>query len=397
VERRRHRENRLDLNPFTLVNRDTGKEIPMASPTAITTNSNTRVRINADSTNIGLITASIWSGQAVVKLNGVDVPIQGENGSIIGIHADSSLSGSIGVVAANTRLYGNFRDNVLFGSNNSDYIDGFGGNDLMQGLAGNDTYVYRGNGGRIVEADEAAGGYDTILTEVNFTEADWNSLLDGDNDPNTDGFIPAIEEIQLRGGVATALEAVGTKHNNTLDGNEFNNFLSGLGGADKLNGFGGNDTLLGGEGRDGITGHQGNDSLSGGTGNDRLTGGRGNDTVSGDEGVDRITYSATALGQIDVVAGTADVVLNGAGDFIDFEAGLEAQLFTQGVALSEAEGDLLIGSDFGDGGNIRFTGAALQIDLNSDGLFVAAEDFEIALTGVSTVTYSASADYFLLG
>jgi Ca2+-binding RTX toxin-like protein len=189
---------------------------------------------------------------------------------------------------------------------------------------------------------------------------------------------------------------LGTAQNDALFGEDGNDRLDGRNGNDALDGDVGTDTLNGGDGTDTLTGGDSADRLTGGNEADDLIGGTGNDTISGGAGVDRVIYTAAALGQGDLAPAVNDLVLAGTDDLIDFGDSVEQQLITSGAALAAALADVGIGSDFATG-NIRFADGALQIDLNGDGLFVATDDLQIGLPGVTSVTYIAALDYFLLG
>ncbi len=96
----------------------------------------------------------------------------------------------------------------------------------------------------------------------------------------------------LAGGVALAVNRVGTDGPDTLRGTNKDDNLFGRGGNDNLFGLGGSDNLLGGSGRDNVLGGDelrasgGDKNLLGGSGNDRVAGGRGSDNVVGEEGND---------------------------------------------------------------------------------------------------------------
>jgi Ca2+-binding RTX toxin-like protein len=190
-----------------------------------------------------------------------------------------------------------------------------------------------------------------------------------------------------------------------LDGNDQ---ADGRGGNDSVWGGAGNDSLLGGGGNDELRGWLGNDTLNGGTGNDwlhgedgadRLIGGAGNDWIDGGTGLDRIVYTATVLNSGDVTAGGRDTIGGAIGDRLDFAPGLEAILKFGGTALSALAANPVLGGTFSAGvTNIRFLNASdlIQIDLDGNGLFSATLDFQISVTGVSSVTYIAAGDYFVL-
>jgi Ca2+-binding RTX toxin-like protein len=124
----------------------------------------------------------------------------------------------------------------------------------------------------------------------------------------------------VAGGVALALNKVGTNGPDTLSGTNKSDFLSGRDGGDDIYGLGGTDNLQGGPGKDFLFGGRcadfrsdgscadfrissGNKNLVGGTANDYLNGGLGSDNIAGQEGDDLLwggTYRDTT---IDVLSG----------------------------------------------------------------------------------------------
>lgn len=148
-----------------------------------------------------------------------------------------------------------------------------------------------------------------------------------------------------------------------------------------------------------MLGGAGNDWFAGGAIADRLTGGIGNDTFEGGSGTDTLVWTGTRFSGGDVGAGVFETVIGGAGDRLDFTAGLEGLLRVNGATLSGAaanvviDGSLVVGST-----NLRFSAAAdvLQFDLDGNGAFTAA-DFQIALPSIDSVVYVAAGDYSLLG
>jgi hypothetical protein len=273
------------------------------------------------------------------------------------------------------------------------------------GGLGDDVYLFDGTADPFVElAGEGADRVDTVLSYT---------LATGSN----------IENLTLLG--TAAVNATGNELANVIRGNGAANTLSGVDGNDSLFGLGGNDTLLGGlgddsldgglgddslvgdAGADALLGGVGNDTLAGGDGADRLAGGAGNDVMDGGAGtaVDRYTYAATAFNTADVTAGGFDTIVGTAGDRIDFSAAFEALLVRAGTTLGSAAADVVIGGGgFSATSNIRFVDTAdpdtlpdtLQINLNGDTAFTAGLDFQIALAGVTSVTYVATGDYLLL-
>ena len=151
----------------------------------------------------------------------------------------------------------------------------------------------------------------------------------------------------------------------------------------------------------------------------------GKGTVIGNGGNDNIVISGAAaalgdtsvkLGALDFVAG-GNVTVNttgvtvGLGAFkavIDFTSAIENTLKVGGVNLGTSAADVTIGTALSATSNVAFIAAvaggggvaaapaALQFDLNGDGVFTAGTDFAITLTGATGVTYNAATDVFVL-
>ena len=102
----------------------------------------------------------------------------------------------------------------------------------------------------------------------------------------------SVLALLLAGGVALAVNKVGTNGPDTLRGTNKSDNLDGRGGNDDLFGLGGRDSLLGGPGKDNVLGGNerrasgGDKNLVGGSGNDRVLGGRGSDNLVGEGGND---------------------------------------------------------------------------------------------------------------
>ena len=96
----------------------------------------------------------------------------------------------------------------------------------------------------------------------------------------------------VAGGVALAVNKIGTNGPDTLKGTNGDDTLIGNGGNDKLFSLNGRDNLLGGPGKDCllcVTENRffaGDKNLLGGPGNDFVWAGKGSDTVAGGEGND---------------------------------------------------------------------------------------------------------------
>lgn len=138
--------------------------------------------------------------------------------------------------------------------------------------------------------------------------------------------------------------------------------------------------------------------------------GGGNDTVTvtgGGTGAHVLKFTAEALNSGDVKAGNVSTVtLTGAaaGDTIvlDFTSAFEGLLKSGGTVLSAATANVNIhGTTLSATTNIAATQAGgnmvVQIDLNGDGAYNAADDYQITLVGTGTddtLVYNAATDVF---
>ena len=242
-------------------------------------------------------------------------------------------------------------DDAIEGSIGNDSIDGLAANDEITGEDGND-YILGNTGDDYLNGGQ---GNDTLLGDVgdDFIEDNEgnNSLAGGDGN----------DEILGGDGLDTL---TGDAGDDSLFGGENTDSLTGGVGNDYLDGEDGNDTLTGDDGNDILSGRIGNDNLNGGIGNDELFGDEGNDTLTGGGGVDTllggigddvyVLDAATAAGSVIAdESGNDTLTLNGASLAIGFAAG------TVGVKR---------GGEFDTN---------LEVDLNKDGVFNAADDFLI--------------------
>ena len=132
----------------------------------------------------------------------------------------------------------------------------------------------------------------------------------------------------VAGGVAVAVNKIGTDGPDILRGTNKADNLLGQGGNDDLFGLGGGDNLLGGEGRDAVLGGNerralgGDKNLAGGPGNDLVLGGKGSDNIVGEDGND-LAFGASG----------ADKILG--GDGTDFLATVNAPARRDVVACGD--------------------------------------------------------------
>ncbi|TKB90751.1 MAG: calcium-binding protein [Nitrospira sp.] len=191
----------------------------------------------------------LFGGDGVDILNGGagnDV-LRGEAGADA-LYGDSGHDFLIGGVGDDS-LYGGTGNDDLDGGNGNDFHDGGDGNDTLGGSSGADILLGgNGNDTYYVDADDvvdeisndALGGVDLVIADVNYTL----------------GF--GLEHLILAR--TPALNGTGNALHNTITGNSVNNVLSGLDGDDVLSGRAGNDTLNGGAGVDHMDGGDGSDT-----------------------------------------------------------------------------------------------------------------------------------------
>jgi hypothetical protein len=114
----------------------------------------------------------------------------------------------------------------------------------------------------------------------------------------------------VAGGVALAVNKIGTNGPDTLIGTNNADNLLGRGGNDILFSLNGRDNLLGGPGKDIVLGEnerfnssRGDKNLQGGLGNDIVVGGRGSDNVLGNAGNDFLVDGPTREFSLDILSG----------------------------------------------------------------------------------------------
>lgn len=172
----------------------------------------------------------------------------------IGTSKADSLSGS----SAANDLVGGAGDDMLKGLAGNDTLDGGAGSDKMYGGTGDDVYLI--DNATDYAYEYAGEGTDTVIASVSAS------------------LRANVENLTLAGTASI-----------TGKGNELANEIDGNAGANRLSGLAGDDMLIGGGGRD---------ILDGGTGNDTLKGGGDND--------------------IYVIDSTSDVIVENAGEGVDF-------------------------------------------------------------------------------
>jgi Ca2+-binding RTX toxin-like protein len=122
-------------------------------------------------------------------------------------------------------LTGNELRNFIWGTQGNNDLNGAGGADFMVGYGGNDTYFVDDAGD--VTAEEAGGGFDTVVASTSYTLS------------------ANLENLQSAniGGTA-ALSLTGNDQGNFIWGTQGNNVIAGRGGNDRLFGYAGADQFL---------------------------------------------------------------------------------------------------------------------------------------------------------
>jgi Ca2+-binding RTX toxin-like protein len=374
---------------------------------------------------------------------------QAGNDTVHGGPGDDTVSGGTGddsVVGGteNDFLSGGAGNDILAANVGDDTLDGGAGADQLLGGPGQDFADYRNAAGPVTAdlvnpagntGDAAGDGYAAI---EGIAGSAFGDVLGGDLNANTlsgnagndtlsgsdgndslsggdgnDSVIGNADNDALDGGLGDD-SLVGGAGNDAIVGGDGNDSIIGNAGVEVLDGQAGNDTVHGGPGDDIVSGGTGDDSVVGGTENDLLFGGDGNDILVGNAGDDTLeggagddqlfgsagtdlfVFADTLPGQGDTSANGHDTINGGAGDLIDM-LDLNDNLQIGGIALSALTADAVIGSALSATTNIAFTaGGVLLIDVNNNHIFDAANDFQITLNGVTSVTYNAADDLFHL-
>lgn len=148
--------------------------------------------------------------------------VAGDDGhdTIEGGEGDDTISGD---------FYTQSGNDLLTGGAGADELDGIRGADTLVGGTGNDLFLNVGADDVVTEADDAAGGIDTVHATADHTLA------------------AGFEHLNLYAGATTG---IGNAANNLIRGDGWAETLRGEAGADTLHGSSGADELWGGSGAD---------------------------------------------------------------------------------------------------------------------------------------------------
>lgn len=320
-------------------------------------------------------TGTITSGVNSISFSGIE--------QIILTNRNDVLDASSETVAVN--VDGADGDDILTGGSGNDIFYGGAGSDTLYSSVGNDT-LYGGNGWDYVFVNGTLGNHHIELGVETPDEAntnDWVNLnfaetLDltytGSGGSVTNG-TDTLTFDQVDGWSGT-FNYGGTFDASALTGYGVGVYITGgwatlygsnqddafwLDGADDRwvdagdgNDFvvwsGGNDTYFGGAGDDYLDGDAGNDILYGGADNDLLEGGFGSDTLIGGLGTDTLRGED---GDDDIILGSGDSVVGGAGDDEFYVYDAEGTGGTATIVGGETGEDLADGTNGGLGDWLR--------------------------------------------
>jgi Ca2+-binding RTX toxin-like protein len=155
------------------------------------------------------------------------------------------------------RITGDDKDNRLFSEAGSDTVHGGDGDDVINGYIGNDKLFGDAGDDIIIAAsgkDQVDGGDGSDWLDFYYTKGVTVSLEKG-----------SVKFRQLAGKALMEFESIenlhGSRHKDSLTGDDGANSLNGLDGNDTLVGLGGNDIFDGREGKDILKGGAGRDSF----------------------------------------------------------------------------------------------------------------------------------------
>jgi Ca2+-binding RTX toxin-like protein len=206
-------------------------------------------------------------------------------------------------------VWGDFRDDVIKGSNQANILRGDAGADLIYGRSGDDTIL----GGEGADTIDGGKGFDT----ADFS--DWQHSSGAVINLSTNRAVLGDGSLSETDVLRSIEFAIGTDHNDTIVGTLNANKLWGGDGDDQIFGGRGFDTVYGGDGDDVLQGGEKADTLFGDEGDDYLNGGRHDDILEGGVGDDGLYGSS---GHDVLRGGEGDDVLNGGSGFDTLSGGL---------------------------------------------------------------------------
>lgn len=149
-----------------------------------------------------------------------------------------------------------------------------------------------------------------------------------------------------------------------------------------------------------VTGSNGRDTVTVTSTKGTVIANGGNDTIVFNAAAAALGDQSVNLSAKDFVAGGAQTVtFNNTSDgfaVVNFSSDIEALLKIGGVNLGTTTANQAVGAAINGQNNVALAANVLQFDVNGDGVFNAADDYQITLTGVTAVTYDAANDFFVM-
>ena len=276
----------------------------------------------------------------------------------------------------------------IIGSRRGDILTGDGGDNVIEGLAGGDTL----DGGT-----HGAGG-DTLSYQSSSSGVQVN-LNQGELENGT-RLIERSTGGHAQGDKVTYLSfenIIGSRHVDTLTGDNRANTLRGGDGGDTLYGDDDNDMLFGGPGNDRLYGDDEDDTLTGGAGADRLDGGDNTNT-----GQDIASYAGAPAGvTLDLDAGRGRAGEADGDTFFNLEKYVGSShddTFIASDDPDDIDGGTHAGDDMGDTDGVD--GDTVSYEKSTDGVSVNLGTTTYTggyaegdtLTGIENVTGSPDRD-----
>jgi len=324
----------------------------------------------------GLDTADYLDAQADVSVDLSQTTVT----ATVGADHDT-LSGIENVIgsAHGDTLTGDGGANVFDGNAGADIVEGGDGDDTVSGGADDDTVsggdgvdtLTGGDGADLLFGDAGDDDLDGGLGDDVLTGGAGADTLDGGLGVNTVSYLGSdsavtvdLSDYSAAGGHAEGdVLVTSTIHN--LDGSRHGDTLTGDDGVNVLTGNAGTDTLVGG---------LGDDTLAGGSGGDTLDGGDGSDTASYEGSWSGVSVNlSTGQGsgghaQGDALSNIENVEGSDFDDALTGDAGVNTLSGGDGddVLAGGAGGDRLIGGLGSDTAGYQDSDSAVTIDLQAD-------------------------------
>jgi Ca2+-binding RTX toxin-like protein len=284
------------------------------------------------------------------------------------LQAGDGANSLVGGAGDDTLIGGDGNDTIVGGSGN-DYLEAGDGNTTIFGGAGNETIV-GGNGNDSINA----GSGDETITGGNGVNVIWGGAGNDSITAGDGGSDASRAQITAGSGDTTIVGGAGVDYIQGGSGNDV--LFAGDGGdADvptEVIAGSGNTTITGGSGIDALLAGSGNDSINAGDGGTAdnatsLEGGSGNATLVAGAGTDYLFgNSGTTTYQINSGSGTVSIFNSGAGDVLEFGAGISIADITA-VPVDFSNGPTGVQLTLNGGGTVTIENGGLTQATFGDG------------------------------